>query len=241
MPEKQKNISRNEKPATDSPDDSLHTENADNEIKIRVANREDAHHICKLRELMWQKIYTQKAYEKAILAQDFTSKAVLARFGESIESGNDWLARIGDAYSAYSHLYVDNDNCGDKSAEKPLPVQQKAQGTVMQHIHWVAQYHGKIIGWAACAPRDNEIIALYILPEFQGKGLGTRLYGLMLNQLNLTKNIIIYAVVGNQYAVRFYQKQGFQITASPSEAEILAGLKKNQLPLLTMCLPKKSP
>ena len=234
MPEKQKNISRNEKPA----DDFTRIENIDDEIKIRVAKPNDTHHICKLRELMWRKIYTQKAYAQAILAQDFTSKAVLARFGESIESGNDWLARTGDAYS---QMYVDNNNNGDKSVEKPLRVQPEAKSAVMQHIHWVAQYHDKIIGWAACAPRDNEIIALYILPDFQGKGLGTKLYRLMLNQLNRTKNIIIYAVVGNQYAVRFYQKQGFQIIASPSEAEILAGLKKNQLPLLTMCLPRKSP
>ena len=237
MPDKQKNILRNEWSA----DDSLHTENADNEVKIRVAKRVDAHHICKLRELMWRRVYTQKAYEKAILAQDFDSKAVLARFGESIESGNDWFTRTGDAYSTHKHPYVDNDNYGDKSAENQLPVQPKTQGAAMQHIHWVAQYHDKIIGWAACAPRDNEIIALYILPEFQGKGLGTKLYGLMLNQLNRSQNIIIYAVVGNQYAVRFYQKQGFQIIASPSEAEILVGLKKNQLPLLTMCLPRKSP
>ena len=237
MPEKQKNISRNERAADDSP----HTENTDNKVKIRVAKRVDAHHICKLRELMWRRVYTQKAYEKVILAQDFASKAVLARFGESIESGNDWLACTEDAYSMRNQLYVDNNNNGDKSVEKSLPVQAESQGTVMQHIHWVAQYHDKIIGWAACAPRDNEIIALYILPEFQGKGLGTKLYGLMLDQLNLTKNIIIYAVVGNQYAVRFYQKQGFQIIASPNEAEILAGLAKNQLPLLTMCLPRKSP
>ncbi|MCH9844812.1 MAG: GNAT family N-acetyltransferase [Alphaproteobacteria bacterium] len=105
-----------------------------------------------------------------------------------------------------------------------------------QHWHLVAEHEGNIIGWAAAELVKNEIIALYVASDYQGKGIGRAFYRLMMKKLDSTKPIIIYAVMGNERAQQFYQKNGFQLIEQPSQNEITEGLKQHKLPLITMQL-----
>ncbi len=105
-----------------------------------------------------------------------------------------------------------------------------------KHSHLVAEYQGNIIGWAAAELVKNEIIALYVASDYQGRGIGKAFYRLLMKKLDSTKPIIIYAVMGNKRAQQFYQKNGFQLTSQPSQQEIIDGLKQHKLPLITMQL-----
>ncbi len=105
-----------------------------------------------------------------------------------------------------------------------------------KHSHLVAEHEGNIIGWAAAELVKNEIIALYVASDYQGKGIGKAFYRSLMKKLDSTKPIIIYAVMGNERAQQFYQKNGFQLIEQPSKQEITEGLKQNKLPLITMRL-----
>ncbi|MCH9853084.1 MAG: GNAT family N-acetyltransferase [Alphaproteobacteria bacterium] len=104
------------------------------------------------------------------------------------------------------------------------------------HSHLVAEYQGNIIGWAAVELIKNEIIALYVASDYQGKGIGKAFYRLLMKKLDTNKPIIIYAVMGNKRAQQFYHKNGFQLIAQPNRQEITEGLKQHKLPLVKMQL-----
>ncbi len=105
-----------------------------------------------------------------------------------------------------------------------------------KHYHLVAEYQNKIIGWGAAEIIKNEIIALYVHTDYQHKGIGKSFYRLLMKQLNTKENIIIYAVLGNEKAINFYDKNGFKFLEQPSTQEITEGLKNHKLPLVKMQL-----
>ena len=100
----------------------------------------------------------------------------------------------------------------------------------------MAEYEGDIIGWAAAELVKNEIIALYVASDYQGKGIGKAFYRVLMKKLDTSKPICIYAVMGNVRAQQFYQKNGFIITQQPNPQEISDGLKQHKLPLIKMQL-----
>ncbi len=102
------------------------------------------------------------------------------------------------------------------------------------HFHLVAEKKQQLIAWAAVELLKNEIIALYVMQDEQGQGLGRKLYQLLLKKLDSSKTIGIYTVCGNQRAIDFYRKNNFIITQQPDQAQIAQGLKNHQLPLLKM-------
>lgn len=56
---------------------------------------------------------------------------------------------------------------------------------------------------------NNKIGALYLLPEYQNKGIGKKLLGIALNWLGNDKDIYVNVASYNEYAIRFYKKFGF--------------------------------
>ena len=77
----------------------------------------------------------------------------------------------------------------------------------------------KIIGTSAyCAARDEklngygEIVSIYFLPDYMGKGYGKLLFKEVLNRLHIEgyKDIYLWVLEGNNRAIRFYEKLGFK-------------------------------
>lgn len=76
---------------------------------------------------------------------------------------------------------------------------------------WVAKVEGKIIG-ICCAEKgekENILRWIYVLPKFQGKGVGTRLFFKVLEWLGEEKDIVLGVVSYNTKTIEFYKKFGF--------------------------------
>ena len=80
----------------------------------------------------------------------------------------------------------------------------------------VAKDSGCVIGFVGYgdrgeeAPGIGEIFALYVLPEYYGKGVGRRLMEAGLDQLKNYPQVCLWVLKENRRAIRFYQKCGFR-------------------------------
>jgi GNAT superfamily N-acetyltransferase len=87
----------------------------------------------------------------------------------------------------------------------------------------VAVVNGSVVGWLGVGPYRadegedlpgptcGEVAAIYALPEFWGRGVGRRLlaYGLgELRRLGLSP-VLLWVLVANERARRFYERAGF--------------------------------
>lgn len=80
---------------------------------------------------------------------------------------------------------------------------------------FVAVYDKQIVGFANFSPVDEEekaeLGAIYIYPEFQGKGIGSALLQKGINDLGDVKEIYINVEKENKIGKTFYEAKGFQI------------------------------
>ena len=68
------------------------------------------------------------------------------------------------------------------------------------------------VGYGHHGPEDpeiGEVFALYVLPEYQGRGVGRQLMDAAMAALSAYPRIVLWAVKGNGRAIRFYEKNGF--------------------------------
>lgn len=79
---------------------------------------------------------------------------------------------------------------------------------VVQHV---ALVEGSVVGVSGLIrdERGNKLKSLYILPEYQGKGVGTALWNAALQWFDTTKKIVVHVAVFNTQAITFYAKLGF--------------------------------
>ena len=56
---------------------------------------------------------------------------------------------------------------------------------------------------------NNQLRTIYVLPEFQGKGIGKMLWNEVKKFCDPTKDIIVQVVTYNQNTIEFYKKLGF--------------------------------
>ena len=64
----------------------------------------------------------------------------------------------------------------------------------------------------ASIPVEGEIDELYLLPEYQGVGLGRRLFRAVLNDLGdrVGKRVVVWSLAENARSCRFYESMGGQ-------------------------------
>lgn len=79
----------------------------------------------------------------------------------------------------------------------------------------IAKDEGRVVGFVRCggmgaeAPDTGEIIALYVLSGYHGKGIGRQLMAAGLEQLKEYPRICLWTLKENKRAIRFYRKCGF--------------------------------
>ena len=79
---------------------------------------------------------------------------------------------------------------------------------------WVAEENNKIIGFCVAGKenRKDRILAIYVLPQYQGKGIGHELIIDGLKWIGTNKKVYINVVEYNMNAISFYKKHGFRET-----------------------------
>jgi len=93
---------------------------------------------------------------------------------------------------------------------------------IERSIVYVAEVEGEVVGFANYSTvRDGgkvELAAIYLYPEFQGKGIGTALLDQAVKQLEGIKEIYINVEKENKIGMNFYEAKGFEVVKE-SESE----------------------
>jgi len=76
---------------------------------------------------------------------------------------------------------------------------------------WVCEIDNRVVGFAIVDLIGNNIWALFVQPEFEGKGIGKRLHDEMLNwYFAQTKDVVWLGTSPNTRAEKFYRKKGWK-------------------------------
>jgi len=92
----------------------------------------------------------------------------------------------------------------DKDCEEYMTVRGKA---------WVCEIEKKVVGFAYVDLKQDNVWALFILPEYAEQGIGKTLHSIMLNwYFSIGKEKIWLGTAPNTRAETFYRKQGWTET-----------------------------
>lgn len=79
---------------------------------------------------------------------------------------------------------------------------------------WVAEADGKLVGFAHFSPvKDGEceLSAIYLLPDYQGNGIGSALLKIGLKELEGIEKLYINVEKENRIGKTFYEAKGFHV------------------------------
>ncbi len=86
---------------------------------------------------------------------------------------------------------------------------------------WVCEIDGIIVGFAIADLVDNNIWALFIHPNFEGKGIGKQLHNLMLNwYFAQQKESVWLSTTQSTRAEKFYKMQGWKEAGQYGKDEV---------------------
>lgn len=86
---------------------------------------------------------------------------------------------------------------------------------------WVSEVDGLVVGFAIADLKDNSIWALFLQPEYEGKGIGRKLHDKMLGWYFSNSNETVWLTTSpNTRASMFYRKAGWKEVGVKSNGEI---------------------
>lgn len=112
------------------------------------------------------------------------------------------------------------------------------------YISIVAKNGDDIIGFCEAKKGElyNELKSIYVLPNYQGKGIGMMLWNEIVNFLGNEKKIIVCVATYNQQAIDFYKKIGFTDTNKRfTKEQYRMPISKALVPEMEMILDAKNP
>jgi len=94
---------------------------------------------------------------------------------------------------------------------------------------WVCEIEQKIVGFAIADLKEDNIWALFLHPDFEGKGIGTRLHKMMLNWYFSTgkENVWLGTSPGTR-AEKFYKKAGWTQNGLHGKNELKFEMSKKE-------------
>ena len=132
-----------------------------------------------------------------------------------------WLATYPNAEKGITIEDIEDSYKDDFSAEKINELKGLIRDLPKNKKRLVAKKGDLIVG--ACTVIRNEdynhLRTLYILPEFQNQGIGTKLWHAALAFLDPTKDTIVQVADYTEQAIRFYKKLGFVDTGKRTAQE----------------------
>ena len=86
---------------------------------------------------------------------------------------------------------------------------------------WVCEIGDSIVGFAIADLKDDNIWALFVHTEYEGRGIGKHLHDRMLNwYFSQEKNKLWLGTSPNTRAEKFYRKAGWKQTGTHGKGEI---------------------
>lgn len=100
----------------------------------------------------------------------------------------------------------------------------------------VATLEGKIVGVCGGEEREDgvHLRSIYVLPEFQGKGVGSMLMADFLAWAKRAHSVTVHVAVYNKQAITFYERNGFVDTGKRFSEERFRMKSGNTIPELEM-------
>lgn len=93
---------------------------------------------------------------------------------------------------------------------------------------WVCEIENQIVGFAIADLEENNIWALFLKPEFEGKGIGTTLQNIMLDWYFSTgKDTVWLGTTPGTRAEQFYSKSGWIKNGMHGSKEVKFEMTKN--------------
>lgn len=104
------------------------------------------------------------------------------------------------------------------------------------YYYKVATLDGKIVGVCGGEEKDNSVHlrSIYVLPEFQGKGIGSTLMADFLAWAERFPKITVHVAIYNKQAISFYERKGFVDTGKRFAEERFLMKSGNTIPELEM-------
>lgn len=92
---------------------------------------------------------------------------------------------------------------------------------------WVCEIENQIVGFAIADLQENNIWALFLKPEFESKGIGTKLQNMMLDwYFSNEKENVWLGTSPNTRAEKFYTKSGWIKTGMHGSKEVKFEMSK---------------
>lgn len=85
---------------------------------------------------------------------------------------------------------------------------------------WVAEYDGKMTGFSMILPDEACLFAAFVLPEYEGRGLGRILVGLAEQEIFKQHEVAWLETDKNSRAAGFYRRLGWIEKGNVSESDI---------------------
>ena len=122
------------------------------------------------------------------------------RFRDALPSDAIECVKILRDYFDQTHWLPDSHDLDERSS------MERWWGEHFQdEMAWVAENNGVIIGFCSRQRSNNNISALYVVPESRNEGVGKQLLDLAKENCN---QIIVWAFELNHDARKFYQREG---------------------------------
>ena len=94
---------------------------------------------------------------------------------------------------------------------------------------WVCEIDNQIVGFAIADLKEDNIWALFLHPEFEGKGIGTKLHNMMLDWYFSTgKEKVWLGTSPNTRAEKFYTKSGWTKNGKHGNDEVKFEMSKSE-------------
>jgi GNAT superfamily N-acetyltransferase len=86
---------------------------------------------------------------------------------------------------------------------------------------WVCEIEKRIMGFAIVDLKESNIWALFLEPEYEGKGIGKKLHQLMMDwYFSQTKKTVWLGTSPNTRAEKFYPKMGWKAVGFVNKGEV---------------------
>ena len=131
----------------------------------------------------------------------------------------------------------------DAFTDEKIKARQERMRSEAENLRsFVVECNGEIVGTIGVikSPEQNELTRIYVLPEFQGKGIGKKLWEKAGEFLDFSKDTIVKVVTYNTGAIGFYERLGFVDTGKRFADENFKMQSGAKLPEMEMILKAKS-